>query len=95
VAGQYGSGRGSFLTKLSGTGGAIVSDWNPVVDGYVNTVAFGANGNLYLGGDFSMVSGQPRSGIASLPAQAPASRPRFHGVRRPPILEQRVRASRP
>lgn len=58
-----------FLAKLgtSGTGMADAS-WNPSASGQVRALAIDGIGNLYAGGQFLSVGGQPRQFIAKLSA---------------------------
>lgn len=58
-----------FLGRVAATGsGAVDLAWNPQVDSLVWSLATTANGDVYVGGSFSAIDGQPRVGIARLSA---------------------------
>lgn len=58
-----------FLGRVAATGsGAVDVAWNPQVDSLVWSLAATANGDVYVGGSFSAIDGQPRVGIAKLTA---------------------------
>ncbi|HEX7915213.1 hypothetical protein [Rudaea sp.] len=54
------------VVKLSGATGALVSSWVPQTTNYVTAIAVDADDNLYLGGTFSSVGGQPRKYLAKV-----------------------------
>ncbi len=49
--------------------GLLDEDWNPSVDGYVYTLALDANDDVFVGGSFSSVDGQPRQYLAKVSGQ--------------------------
>lgn len=58
----------SLVAKLSGTGsGALDLAWNPALEGnYVQALALGAAGSLYLAGDFWTTNGVGKSNLVRL-----------------------------
>ena len=57
------------IAKVSTSGaGAADADWDPSADGQVLTLLPDGNGNLYAGGGFANIGGQPRTNIAKLSA---------------------------
>ena len=55
------------LQKFAGSGnGALDPEWNPSTDGYVAALATDAQGSLYVGGEFTSMSGVPRQNVAKL-----------------------------
>jgi uncharacterized delta-60 repeat protein len=65
---------GCQLHKFSTSGNGSdpnYSTWSPSVDCSVNAIALDPNGNVNLGGNFTAVSGQSRTGLAALPPTAP------------------------
>ncbi len=67
---------GCALAKLSTTGTGIdpvYSTWNPGnIDGNVFATALDANGNVYVGGQFTTIGSTSRTDLAALPPTAPA-----------------------
>lgn len=64
---QIGGQSRNRLAKLSGSGaGSVDSAWNPNADGQVSTLALDGNGNVYAGGSFTSIGGQPRNRIAKI-----------------------------
>lgn len=58
-----------YLAKLSTSGaGAADSNWIPAAGGQVRAIALDGIGNLYAGGSFSNMGGQPRQFIAKISA---------------------------
>jgi len=56
-----------YIAKLSGTGtGAADANWNPSANGYISALGIDANGNVYAGGSFSQIGGQPRASLARI-----------------------------
>ena len=69
----YAGGCSSRKFSTSGNGtDPNYSEWAPSVDCSVATMEVDPNGNIFLGGDFTTVSGQSRAGLAALPPTAPA-----------------------
>ncbi len=62
---------GSCTRKLSTGGAGAGMGWNPNPNGEVTALALDASGNVYLGGKFTTVAEQPRSGLAAVPPSAP------------------------
>lgn len=63
--------------SFSETTGAV-TDWNPDVNGRVNSVAFSADcSTVYLGGSFTSVGGTPASNIAAVSAATGQVLPNF------------------
>ncbi|MBL0164442.1 MAG: hypothetical protein IPP82_12595 [Xanthomonadales bacterium] len=66
-------GNGALFTdgwctqKISTTGAGARIGWNPLPNGEVTALALDASGSVYLGGSFTVVAGQPRSGLAAVP----------------------------
>lgn len=58
----------SGLVALEKSNGSVVTGWNaPAVNGGINSLAFAPSINrLFLGGEFTQVSGQNRTGLASI-----------------------------
>lgn len=55
------------LAKLSGSGtGTVDANWTPSADKDVATLAIDAAGDVYVGGEFGSIDGQPRARIARL-----------------------------
>ncbi|HYC36629.1 MAG TPA: hypothetical protein VEC19_09425, partial [Usitatibacter sp.] len=55
------------IRKFSGNGaGAHESTWAPNPNGSVDALLLDGSGNLYVGGNFSSISSQPRSGLARI-----------------------------
>ena len=55
----------SFVAKVAGDGvGALDPDWNPGTDGFVPALAVGADGSVFIGGEFFTVDGLPRRDLA-------------------------------
>jgi uncharacterized delta-60 repeat protein len=53
------------VAKIAGDGvGAVDLHWNPGTDGFVPTLAVGADGSVYIGGEFFTVNGTPRTNLA-------------------------------
>lgn len=64
VSNNFGIARSS-QAQLS-VNSALVDDFNPAVDGSVNTIALQPDGKIVVGGSFSTLNGQSRSCIARL-----------------------------
>ena len=59
----------SSLAKLSANGmGGVDLLWNPAPNGNVNGIALGSSGEVYVGGLFTAIGGQPRNYLAKLSA---------------------------
>lgn len=58
---------GSCMQKFSTTGIGASMSWDPQPNGHVSALALGASDNIYLGGNFTTVAGQPRGGLAAVP----------------------------
>jgi len=57
----------TFVAKVAGSGaGTVDPDWNPGTDGFVPSLAVGADGSVYIGGEFFTVGGLPRLNIAKV-----------------------------
>ena len=54
------------IAKLDYETGAAVAGWDPDADASVRALAIGPDGAVYLGGDFTIISGQPRARLAKL-----------------------------
>lgn len=58
-----------YLAKLSTSGtGTADASWNPSANGQVRAIALDGIGNLYAGGQFFSMGGQPRQFVAKLSA---------------------------
>ncbi len=57
----------SRIAKLSGdTQGLVDPHWNPSADFDVSSLAMGKDGSIYVGGEFTMIGGVSRNGLAKL-----------------------------
>jgi len=57
----------SRLARLSRSGaGQADAQWNPGADDFIETIAIGPAGEIYVGGGFGQIGGQPRTSIAKL-----------------------------
>lgn len=72
VGGEFGTIGGQprqRIAKLSGSGNGVVdADWNPAANDRVDVLAIDATGDVYAGGRFTAIGGQPRTHIAKLAA---------------------------
>src|SRR5205814_4848839 len=59
------------VEKLAGTCGTAVPDWHPDASGQVSALVV-SGGDLYAGGAFTTIGGQPRNRIARLPTSSAA-----------------------
>ncbi len=84
----------SLLMKLSADLHDTIPDWNPAPDGMgISALVPGVHGGVLAGGDFSVIGGQSRAGMAVLPSETPwTSPPR---MRAPPILLPPIRRTHP
>ena len=58
-----------FVAKLAGAGtGTAAPDWAPTANNAVEALALDENGDLYIGGSFSLIDQQPRQRIARIAA---------------------------
>jgi len=98
VGGHWFQGRDlpprSLLMKLSADLHDTIPDWNPAPDGVeISTLVPGIHGGVLVGGDFSAIGGQSRTGMAVLPSETPwTSPPR---MRAPPIILPPIRRASP
>lgn len=71
--GNIGDQPRSHVARLSGSGtGAADENWNPSADSYVLALAFGNDGGILAGGEFTAIGGQARQALAQLDATGAA-----------------------
>lgn len=56
----------SRLVRVSSTAPLSIRDWNPAPNGLVTALGTTATGRLFVGGDFSMIGGKARYGVAEI-----------------------------
>ena len=72
ATGQHSVDNAVFGTLLKfSSAGELDLTWRPTSNGDVRAGLIGRDGNLYVGGAFTQVSGTPRFGLAALPLQVP------------------------
>ncbi len=65
------------LLAFDAATGRIDPDFHPDPDGVVNAVAAGRSGTVYVGGEFSVIGGLPRAGVARVTLAGGAVVPSF------------------
>lgn len=93
VGGEFtaigGAGRRGLAAVDPATGAA--TNWNPVPDGRVRTIAPSADGtSVFVGGDFRVIGGQPRDYAAALDASTGSAtgwNPRVNGLMRSLVVD--------
>lgn len=88
-------GQSTALATLSSATGAVVAEGPPMDGSEIGVLTLGPDGQLYVGGNFTQIEGQPRGGLAALPLRD-GTRPWRWARPLPPVLRDNwQRAERP